>query len=219
MNPLKNLTQPDLVNIIRNIRDTMEAQKYYLSKIDTQIGDGDHGFNMSQGFNHVCAKMEEFEKEEIGSLLKKCGLEMIKAIGGAAGAIYGTFFTAQASYYREHLNGKQMLTPKDITEMLAEALNQIKKRGGAGVGDKTMVDALEPALNELRRGLETGLNLSDMFETAAIKAAEGAENTKTMIAKHGRSKYVGERSLGLVDPGAVSMALTFKTIAAYMSNH
>jgi dihydroxyacetone kinase-like protein len=196
----------------------VETQKDYLSKIDTQIGDGDHGFSLSQGFNTVCAKMNELEKEDIGGFLKKCGFDMIRAIGGAAGAIYGTFFTAQASYYRDHLDGKQMLTPRDITEMMAEALNQIKKRGGAEVGDKTMVDALEPALNELRRGLENGLNLNEMFKKASIKAAEGAENTKTMIAKHGRSKYVGDKSLGFVDPGAVSMALIFETIADYMSN-
>jgi len=219
MSAIENVTKLDLVNIMRRIRDAMEAQKDYLSKIDTQIGDGDHGFSMSQGFNSVCAKMDDFEKEEIGGFLKKCGFEMIKAIGGAAGALYGTFFTAQAAYYQGHLNGKEVLAPGDVTGMLAEALNQIKKRGGAKIGDKTMVDALEPAVDELRRGMETGLILKEMFQKAALKAAEGAENTKSMVANHGRSKYVGERSLGFVDPGAVSMALIFKTIADYLSNH
>jgi phosphoenolpyruvate---glycerone phosphotransferase subunit DhaL len=212
------VTKFDLVNIMRKIRDTMEAQKDYLSKTDTQIGDGDHGFNMSQGFNNVCAKMEVFEKEDIGGFLKKSGLEMIKTIGGAAGAIYGTFFTAQATCYHRQLNGREVLAPKDITEMLAEALDQIKKRGGAKIGDKTMVDALEPAVEELSRGVASGMKLKEMFEKAALKAAEGAENTKTMVAKHGRSKYVGERSLGFVDPGAVSMALIFKAIADYLGN-
>lgn len=218
MNTVESISKPDLANIIRGIRDAMEEKKDHLSSIDTQIGDGDHGFSMSQGFHNVCAKLDDFEKEEIGGFLKKCGLEMIRSIGGAAGAIYGTFFTAQASYYNTQLNGKEELESADITGMLAEALNQIKKRGGAQTGDKTLVDALEPAINELRRGLETGLNLNEMFNKAANKAAEGAENTKTMIAKHGRSKYVGERSLGFVDPGAVSMALIFATIADYLSN-
>ena len=103
--------------------------------------------------------------------------------------------------------------------MLAEALNQIKKRGGAKIGDKTMVDALEPAVGELKRSMENGLNLKEMFQKAARKAAEGAENTKTMVAKHGRSKYLGDKSLGFVDPGAVSMAFIFDTIADYLSNH
>ena len=115
-------------------------------------------------------------------------------------------------------NGKEKLEPADITRMLAEALSQIKKRGGAQPGDKTLVDALEPAVNELRRDMEAGLNFKKMFQNASRKAAEGAESTKTMVARHGRSKYVGDRSLGFVDPGAVSMALIFDTIADYISN-
>jgi dihydroxyacetone kinase-like protein len=219
VNIVQNLTKLDFVNIMRKIRDTMEGQKNYLSKIDTQIGDGDHGFSMSQGFNSVCAKIDDFENEDIGGFLKKCGFEMIKSIGGAAGAIYGTFFTAQAAYYHRHLNGKEVLPAEDIAAMLAEALVQIKKKGGANVGDKTMVDALEPAVETLKESVESGLKINEMFEKAALKATEGAKHTKTMVAKHGRSKYVGERSLGFVDPGAMSMALIFKTIADYVSNH
>ena len=157
-------------------------------------------------------------KEDIGGFLKKCGFEMIRAIGGAAGAIYGTFFTAQASYYSSNLNGKENLEPADIAGMLTEALNQIQKRGGAQTGDKTLVDALEPAVEELNRGVQAGLNLTEMFQNAAQKASEGAENTKNLVAKHGRAKYVGDKSLGLVDPGAVSMSLIFKTIADYLSD-
>ena len=216
MTTIESISKSDLANIMRAIRDTMEDKKDYLSKIDTQIGDGDHGFSMSQGFNNVCARLEEFEKEEFSGFLKKCGFEMIRAIGGAAGAIYGTFFTAQASYYSNHLNGKESLEPADINGMLAESLNQIKKRGGAQTGDKTLIDALEPALNELNRGVQAGLSLTEMFQNAAQKASKGAENTKTLVAKHGRAKYVGDKSLGLVDPGAVSMALIFETIAAYL---
>jgi dihydroxyacetone kinase-like protein len=196
----------------------MEDKKDYLSRIDTQIGDGDHGFGMSQGFINVCTKLDNFEKENIGGFLQKCGLELIRAIGGAAGAIYGTFFMAQASFYNIHLNGKENLEPADVTGMLTEALKQIKKRGGAQTGDKTLVDALEPAVNELSRGMQTGLNLKEMFQNAARQAAEGAENTKTMVARHGRSKFVGGKSLGFVDPGAVSMALISDTIADYLSN-
>ena len=218
MTTIESISKSDLANIIRAIRDTMEDKKDYLSKIDTQIGDGDHGFCMSQGFNNVCVKLEEFEKEEFSGFLKKCGFEMIRAIGGAAGAIYGKFFTAQASYYSNHLNGKESLEPADINGMLAESLSQIKKRGGAQTGDKTLIDALEPALNELNRGVQAGLSLTEMFQNAAQKASVGAENTKNMVARHGRAKYVGDKSLGFVDPGAVSMALIFETIANYLSN-
>ena len=183
------ISKPDLVNIMRRIRGAMEEKKDYLSHIDTQIGDGDHGFSMSQGFNNVCAKMDDFEKEDIGGFLKKCGFEMISAVGGAAGAIFGTFFTAQAAFYNTHLKDKEELEPADFTAMLAEALNQIKKRGGAMIGDKTLVDALEPAVMELQHGLSAELSLKEMFQKAAGKAAVGAENTRTMIAKHGRSNH------------------------------
>jgi len=213
MSGQETLTKADLVNIIGGIADCMEANKAHLSKLDTEIGDGDHGFSMSQGFASVCAKMDDLAAADIGSLLKKCGLEMIKVIGGAAGVIFGTFFTAQASYYNAHLKGKEELQPADITGMLAEALAQIKKRGGAQPGDKTMVDALEPAVEELKRGLAKGLTLKAMFQNAALQAAQGAEKTKSMTAKNGRAKYLAARSLGYIDPGAVSLSLIFKTIA------
>jgi dihydroxyacetone kinase-like protein len=213
MNRRQTLTKADLVSIIGGIGDCMEANKAHLSKLDTEIGDGDHGFSMSQGFSSLCAKMDDLAAGDIGNLLKKCGLEMIKVIGGAAGAIFGTFFTAQASYDNARLKGKEALEPADITGMLAEALAQIKKRGGAQPGDKTMVDALEPAVDELKRGLAKGLPLNEMFQNASLKAAQGAEKTKSMVARHGRAKYLAERSLGFVDPGAVSLSLIFKTIA------
>jgi dihydroxyacetone kinase-like protein len=213
MNRRQTLTKADLVSIIGGIGDCMEANKAHLSKLDTEIGDGDHGFSMSQGFSSLCAKMDDLAAEDIGTLMKKCGLEMIKVIGGAAGVIFGTFFTAQASYYNTYLKGKEELEPADITGMLAEALAQIKKRGGAQPGDKTMVDALEPAVDELKRGLAKGLPLREMFQNASLKAAQGAEKTKSMVARHGRAKYLAERSLGFVDPGAVSLSLIFKTIA------
>jgi dihydroxyacetone kinase-like protein len=213
MSGQETLTKADLVNIIGQISNCMEANKAHLSKLDTEIGDGDHGFSMSQGFASLCANMDDFAAEDIGTLMKKCGFEMIKVIGGAAGAIFGTFFTAQASYYNTHLTGQEKLTPADITGMLDEALTQIKKRGGAQQGDKTMVDALEPAVAELKRGLENDLPLKQMLQNAALKAEQGAEKTKSMVARHGRAKNLAERSLGFADPGAVSMSLIFKTIA------
>jgi len=89
--------------------------------------------------------------------------------------------------------------------MLTESLNQIKQRGGAQPGDKTLVDTLDPAVNELKRGVQAGLKLTEMFQNAARKETEGTENTKTMVARHGRAKYVGDKSLGLIDPGAAGV--------------
>lgn len=100
--------------------------------------------------------------------------------------------------------------------MLNEALSQIKKRGNANPGDKTMIDALEPAVNELFAGIEKNLSLSDAFKNAAEKAEQGAESTKDMVSKHGRSKNLGERSIGFMDAGAMSTCIIFSTIADYI---
>lgn len=215
MNSAAEITKDDLVQILRNMYKKIEENKSYLSKLDTEIGDGDHGFSIASGFRSVNEKIDEFSNEEIGDLLKKCGFEIIKVVGGASGAVFGTFFTGQASYYKNNLNGKASLNLRDVTGMLGEALEQIKKRGNAQVGDKTMVDALDPAVKELEKCAAENLSFAQAFHRAFERAQEGAESTKNMIAKHGRSKNVGERSIGYIDPGSMSMTLLFQTMAEY----
>lgn len=215
MSSLQEITKQNLVELMNIIYKKIEENKEYLSKLDTEIGDGDHGFSIANGFKNVYEKLDDFAKDGIGDLLKKCGFEIIKVVGGASGAIFGTFFTGQASYYNKNLSGKESLNLEDITHMLEEALEQIKKRGNAQVGDKTMIDSFEPALNELHKCVENKLSLSEAFENAAAKAKEGADSTKNMVAKRGRSKNVGERSIGFIDPGSMSTALIFRAMADY----
>jgi dihydroxyacetone kinase-like protein len=212
------LTKENLVEILTQISEVINDQKDALSKLDTEIGDGDHGFSMATGFNSVAEKLAEFSQSTIGALLKKTGFELIKSIGGAAGAVFGTLFTGQASYYDKNLSDKDSLSPSDISLMFTEALSQIKRRGGAEVGDKTMLDALEPAVISLQESAQLGLTLSECFRIAAIQAREGSEKTRNMIAKHGRSKNLGARAIGYLDPGAVSTALIFETIAYYLED-
>jgi dihydroxyacetone kinase-like protein len=219
MSELVVLTKQDLVGILKRISGEITNQKDYLSSLDTEIGDGDHGFSMAAGFTSVAQKLDEFSQLSIGGLLKKTGFELIKTIGGAAGAIFGTLFTGQASYYEQNLAGKETLSLEDLSLMIAEALDQIKGRGGAGPGDKTMIDALEPAVNALKSSGLQGLSLLEGFQKAAEKAREGAESTRSMIGKHGRSKNLGERGLGYVDPGSVSTAVIFNIIADYIQEH
>ncbi|KPJ85092.1 MAG: hypothetical protein AMS17_14985 [Spirochaetes bacterium DG_61] len=209
------VTGADLKEILTRIHFTIEEHKAYLSKLDTEIGDGDHGFSIANGFKNVHDKLDEFGAGGIGDLLKKSGFEIIKVVGGASGAVFGTLFTGQASYYSKNLIGKETLSLADLTNMLSEALTQIKQRGGAQAGDKTMIDALEPAIGELLKAVQGNLSFREAFEKAAARAKEGAENTKNMVAKRGRSKNVGERSLGFIDPGAMSTALIFSSIADY----
>jgi len=205
----------DLVEIINRIYAKIDENKEYLSKLDTEIGDGDHGFSIANGFRSVKEKLEEFSRDGIGEFLKKCGFEIIKVVGGASGAVFGTFFTGQASFYSRCLAGKETLSLADFANMLKEALEHIKKRGGAQPGDKTMIDAFEPALNEITSGALKGEPFASAFERAALKAREGAESTKNMIAKHGRSKNVGERGIGFIDPGSMSTSLIFASMAEY----
>ncbi len=173
---------------------------------------------MASGFKSFYNKLDEFSALSIGQVLKKGGFELIKTIGGAAGAIFGTFFTGQASYYDKNLNGKESLNLEDLANMLKEALTQIKKRGNAKLGDKTMVDALEPAVNELTAGVKNNLSLSQAFKNAAAKAREGSDNTKNLVSKRGRSKNLGERSVGYIDAGSMSTYLIINTIADYIDN-
>ncbi len=211
------VSKNDLVNLVELLYRTIDAQKEELSKLDTEIGDGDHGFSIANGFRNFYEKLDEYAKLDIGQFLKKGGFELIKNVGGAAGAVFGTFFTGQASYYDKNLSGKELIDLEDITNMLEDALTQIKKRGNAQIGDKTMVDALEPAVKSLEESIGSGAGLSDAFKLAAEKASEGAEKTRDMIATHGRAKNLGNRSIGYMDPGAKTMSVIIQTIADYLA--
>jgi dihydroxyacetone kinase-like protein len=214
----KMITREDLVEILKLLADTFEEHKDHLSKLDTEIGDGDHGFSMASGFKAVAEKLDQLSELPIGDLLKKTGFELIKTIGGAAGAVFGTLFTGQASYFQQELTGKECLTLPEISAMLTEALAQIKRRGGAQPGDKTMLDALEPAVLALEEAASQGSSLQEAFQTAARRSRSGALSTKDMVAKHGRAKNLGERALGFIDPGSVSTALIFEVMADYFND-
>jgi dihydroxyacetone kinase-like protein len=212
---MSSVTKENLVQMLKTVQEKIEGKKEYLSKLDTEIGDGDHGFSISNGFKNVVQKLDEFSQGGICDLLKKSGYEIIKVVGGASGAVFGTLLTGQAAYYSSNLDGKDALSLDDMTNMLAEALQQIKKRGGAQAGDKTMIDALEPAVDTLKQAVTAGSSFGEAFQQAARAAEQGAEATKNMVAKRGRSKNVGERSIGYMDPGAMSITLILSAMAEY----
>ena len=212
-----HITRQDLLAILERLAAAFEDQKDHLSRLDTEIGDGDHGFSMASGFKSAAQRREEFSQLPIGDLLKKTGFELIKTIGGAAGAVFGTLFTGQASYYQQHLEGKETLSLQELSGMYREALAQIKRRGGAEAGDKTMLDALVPAVLALEETAAQGMSPGDAFHVAARRPRSGALSTKDMVAKHGRAKNLGERALGFLDPGSVSTALIFEVMADYFT--
>ncbi|MFZ5974958.1 MAG: dihydroxyacetone kinase subunit DhaL [Bacillota bacterium] len=198
-----------LIKILDAMSDAIIANKEYLTDLDRPIGDSDHGINMAKGFTVVKQKLPELENDNIGNILKAVAMALISTVGGASGPLYGTAFL-QAS---KVMAGKDAIEREDIISIFEEAIAGIVKRGKAQKGEKTMLDALIPALDALKTGITAGASAKQAFVKAAQAAKEGAEYTKTIIATKGRASYLGERSLGHQDPGATSSYILIDTIA------
>lgn len=175
--------------------------KAYLTQLDSDIGDADHGINMTRGFNKVMEKLPSVADTDIGNILKTTGMTLISSVGGASGPLYGTFYMrcGQATAAKEELNGD------DLQRMLQAGIDGILQRGRAQLGDKTMVDAWLPAMEAIKETLASGEDDTTVILQAAVEAAEqGMKNTIPLQAKKGRASYLGERSIGHQDPGATS---------------
>lgn len=181
-----------------NISEVIDENKAYLQQLDREIGDGDHGFNMAKGFSFVKEDMKE-EFKDFKLLFMKVSMDLISKVGGASGPLYGTFFMK----FAQSLSGKDNLSRKDFNQAFKDGLDGLKQRGKAEIGDKTMVDVLEPVQIALEEGKS--------FEEIIKLAEEKKDSTKDLVAKKGRASYLGERSLGHIDPGAMSSFLILKT--------
>lgn len=181
-----------------------------LSALDRAIGDGDHGTNMDRGFA-VCARLagqEEFATVE--TYLKKVGMTLVSTIGGASGPLYGTFFLRMAG----PLGRVPTVSALQLGQALRAGVDGVVVRGKATAGDKTMYDALAPALAAYEDALASGADLDRCLTAMAAAAEEGRDATVPMIARKGRASYLGERSAGHLDPGAASAALILGAAAA-----
>ena len=179
----------------------------YLTKLDGAIGDGDHGTNMDRGMKKALERLEATDGDDIGASLKAVGMALVSSVGGAAGPLYGTLFLQMG----QATAGKSELDLADFTEALDAGMQGVVKRGKAELGDKTMLDALGPALEALRA--DGGDDVAAALQRAADAAREGMEATVPMVARKGRASYLGERSAGHQDPGATSTHLLLKTAA------
>ena len=195
--------------VIFAIIETIEENKKYLTQLDAAIGDGDHGHNMAKGFGAAKEKLESTSPETPSDILKAVGMALVSKVGGAAGPLYGTAFLNAS----KSVAGKTELDLNDFQVMLESALDGVKSRGKATVGEKTMVDAIEPALDALKKAIEEGSSTREAMDKAVAAAQEGVDYTKTIIAKKGRASYLGERSIGHIDPGAMSSLVILKAIA------
>lgn len=197
-----------VIEILIQIAEKIDENKGHLSELDATIGDGDHGINMSKGFKAVTEKLKDDTALDIGGILKKTGMALVSTVGGASGPLYGTAFMKSAI----SVNGKTEIDIKDFSNMLKDALDGIKMRGKAQSGEKTMIDAIEPALEAINKGIEQGLESKEILKFAKEAAYNGVEYTKTIIATKGRASYLGERSIGHQDAGATSSAIILETI-------
>ena len=183
----------------------------YLTEIDSQTGDGDHGFGMAGGMQKAKKKLLNMkDSEDAFGLFEAAGKAMLLSMGGASGVIFGSMFMSGGQGFEP----KNELTADDIAAIEEKALKTIQERGGASVGDKTMVDALAPAVDALKANKDKGL--LEMLKAAEAAAKEGMENTKNCIAKYGRARSLGERALGYQDAGATSVALIFEAMREFV---
>jgi phosphoenolpyruvate---glycerone phosphotransferase subunit DhaL len=191
----------------RAVRDWIRAyaaeiaeHRAELVHLDTAIGDGDHGTNMDRGMRKAVEKLDEVEGEDIGTLLKSVGMTLVSSVGGAAGPLYGTLFLQMGTASA----GRDTLDLAGWTDALDAGIKGVQARGKAEPGDKTMVDALLPALAALRAAADDGAGLGDALRRSAGAAAEGVRATVPLEARKGRASYLGPRSVGHQDPGATS---------------
>ena len=196
-----------------HVSDRMVESKDLLTQADKAIGDGDHGVGMARGFEAVHQQLEDATFTALDELLKGIGIALMTSVGGAAGAVFGTLFRGGA----RRLGGRDVFHSESLSFMLLDGLQAVKDRGKAKPGDKTMVDALEPAASKAEELASAPL---DECLTAVTDAAhEGMEATKDMVASVGKAKTLGERSLGHPDPGAVSTYLILKYMTEYVTRN
>ena len=204
-----SIHRDDTLAWIKACADVLAENRDYLIQLDSAIGDADHGANMDRGFKAVMNKMPEVSDKDIGTIFKTVGMTLISTVGGAGGPLYGTFFL-QAGMKTA---GKMELSLADWCVAIEAALNGVVMRGKAELGDKTMVDALTPAVNALKKAVEDHTTLGEALQQSAEAARQGMEATIPLVARKGRASYLGERSAGHQDPGATSSYLLLKAAA------
>jgi dihydroxyacetone kinase phosphoprotein-dependent L subunit len=211
---------PAVELVVRTIAETALANESYFCQLDSVVGDGDFGYSLARGFEKVIDGFDGFDRSSPGAFLKKIGLVIASRVGGTSGPIWGTAFMRAGTA----VGDKQVLTPQDTVAMLRAAVAGIQARGGASLGEKTLLDALVPAIDCLEThlcangaGPDGGV---EALATAAAVAEKAAAETSRLVAKRGRASYTGDRSIGSPDPGAVAIAvMACRLSAAWRDYH
>jgi dihydroxyacetone kinase-like protein len=201
--------KPEVVKWLEILQQVYAENRQWLTELDSAIGDADHGINMDRGFTAVRAELAAHPPSDIRSVFQSVATVLIRHVGGAAGPLYGTFFLRAAAACA----GKTEIEAADMVALFHAGIEGVAQRGKAVAGDKTMLDALLPALDAMRKRLENGCGLAEILDAGAAAAQAGMLATVPMQARKGRASYLGARSIGHQDPGATSSYLLLQAAA------
>jgi phosphoenolpyruvate---glycerone phosphotransferase subunit DhaL len=199
----------DVEAVVRTIATVAVDNEKYFGDLDAVVGDGDFGYSMARGFELVLSGWDDFDRADIGTFLKKVAVVITSRIGGTSGPIWGTAFLRAGAT----AGSAVQLEPAQVVAMLRAAAEGIKARGKSDVGDKTLLDALVPAVDVIEEHVGSGDEAAATLRAAAVVARERAEATRSMQAMRGRASYTGERSIGTLDAGAVAVAVMLEALA------
>jgi phosphoenolpyruvate---glycerone phosphotransferase subunit DhaL len=205
---MDKLTVNQVINIVDHMSDIIIENEVYFCELDSVAGDGDFGMSLAKGFKVLKNEWIDLPKEDVGGFLKECGMLITEYCGGASGPIWGSAFRGMGKYAA----GKAEVSLNELAEMLQSAVDGIQKRGGAKLGDKTLLDALIPAVESLKVSAADSEDLLLAMKKSAAEAVAGAEKTKEIVATKGRASYVGERSINFPDAGATAIGIIFTKI-------
>ena len=199
----------DCEQIVQTIAQTALENEKYFCELDAVVGDGDFGYSLARGFGKLTEDWDQLEYADPGGLLKRTAMVLSSRVGGASGPIWGTAFLRAGAT----LGDTQHPSGQDVVAALRASIEGIKQRGGSDVGDKTLLDALVPAVDTLEEQLTAGRPAAEALQAASVTAREAAEATKPMLAQRGRAAYAGERSRDSVDAGAIAVAVMFEAVS------
>jgi dihydroxyacetone kinase-like protein len=195
---------------VRRFADLVADQRAYLTELDSAIGDADHGINMDRGMQAVRDRLDDTPPATPGELFKAVGMTLVSNVGGASGPLYGTFFLRAGAAF----DSLDVISVDDLAKALRAGVEGVVARGRPELGDKTMYDSLQPALEAFDSAVADRHTVADAFAEAWRAAVAGRDATIPMVARKGRASYLGERSAGHQDPGATSSALLFEAAAS-----
>ncbi|MCL6271250.1 dihydroxyacetone kinase subunit DhaL [Sansalvadorimonas sp. 2012CJ34-2] len=202
------VTKQHIVSWLQELATELKENREYLTKLDSDIGDADHGLNMNRGFEKVMEKLPMYENKCLGTIFKQTGMTLLSSVGGASGPLYGTFFLKAAT----SLNGKEEASIQELIAAMDDGVGGIVSRGRTKPEDKTMCDVWWPTMEAMHHAADHDKDLSEVIDLALHTAEEAMRATIPMQARKGRASYLGERSIGHQDPGATSSMLMIKAL-------